>query len=144
MPTIAGAAQAADRTYANARFGYTIDYPAELIAQPESDNSDGRAFRSPDGKVEALLLGRYNAEGASMTALAKEAEADRTEKPAYARIARDFFAISRRAGANILYEKLLMAGDLECVFRITYPAADHAHWGRGDLARMSASLRQGR
>jgi hypothetical protein len=139
---MASSAQAADRTYANARFGYTIAYPAELIPQPEAENGDGRAFRSRDGTVEALAWGAYNSLDDSVAALARQAEADCTAKPSYQRIAASFFAISCRAGANILYEKMQISGDVESAFRITYPAAAHAHWD-AVTARMSASLTEG-
>ena len=57
--------------------------------------------------------------------------------------AASFFAVSCRAGANILYEKMLISGDVESAFRITYPATAHAHWD-AVTARMSASLTEGR
>ena len=41
------------KTYTNARFGYSISYPADvLMPQGESDNGDGQKFLSRDGRGE--------------------------------------------------------------------------------------------
>src|SRR5258707_225555 len=57
-----GAAQHTYRTYHNARFDYSISYPADvLIPQGESENHDGQKFRSRDGRAEMLVYGSYNA-----------------------------------------------------------------------------------
>ncbi len=41
------------KTYSNARFDYSISYPAGLLeAQGEADNGDGQTFRAKDGHAE--------------------------------------------------------------------------------------------
>jgi hypothetical protein len=133
------AAPALAGVYGNARFGYSIAYPPELVPQPESENSDGRAFRSADGRVEALVWGAYNALDESPAQLAAEAERDCGAPPTYRRVTAAFFAISCAAGGRVFYEKMLIRGDTLTAFRITYPAADHVRWDRV-TAQMSASL----
>jgi len=49
------------KTYHNARFGYHIDYPADLRPQPEPDNGDGRRFVSADGQTVLTAYAGYNA-----------------------------------------------------------------------------------
>src|SRR5215212_2313800 len=47
-------------SYANARFLYSIEYPAGiLIPQREADNRDGRQFFSRDGHAKMMVFGRY-------------------------------------------------------------------------------------
>src|SRR5437588_5064694 len=55
------------RTYTNARFGYSISYPASvLVPQGESDNGDGQIFRSRDGHAEMRVFGRYNVQNETL------------------------------------------------------------------------------
>jgi hypothetical protein len=141
LASVATAASAAtEGRYENDRYAYSIAYPAALIPEPESDNGDGRAFHSADGTVKALVWGSYNASGESPAQLAKEAESDCTAAPAYQRITRTFFAVSCRAGSNIVYQKTLIATDLLTNFQITYPAAAQGRWG-AIVTAMSASMR---
>ena len=47
------------KRYDNARFGYSVCYPPELVPQREADDGDGREFKSRDGKVTARAYGGY-------------------------------------------------------------------------------------
>lgn len=38
-----------NNSYCNGRFGFCMDYPKNLVAQPESDNGDGRVFTDASG-----------------------------------------------------------------------------------------------
>ena len=49
------------KTYANARFKYSISYPADLlIPQGEAENGDGQVFREKSSSVEMRVYGGYN------------------------------------------------------------------------------------
>jgi hypothetical protein len=134
------AAAAPTQTYLNARYGYSIAYPSDLKAEPESDNGDGRVFTSADGSVEARVWANYNATDETPGRLAADAASDCTSAPTYHRVAKGFVAISCRKGADILYQKTLIHKDLLATFEITYPAADHARWD-AVVAQMGGSLR---
>ena len=129
--------------YLNARFGYGVDYPQQLIPQPESENGDGRAFRSADGRTEALVWGGYNALDQTPQELAREAEQDCAGSPAYERVTATLVAMSCVSGGRIIYQKTLIHGDVLTSLRITYPAAERARWDP-IAARMSTALRRGR
>ena len=45
------------RPYANARFGYVIDLPADFTVAAEADNGDGVTLASKDGKAELRVFG---------------------------------------------------------------------------------------
>jgi len=49
------------KTYSNARFGYSLEYPTVLVPQPEATNCDGRQFISPDKKKNLRAFGSFNA-----------------------------------------------------------------------------------
>jgi hypothetical protein len=133
-------AAARDHHYVNARFGFSVDYPADLVPQPESDNGDGRRFLTPNYPFVALAWGAYNAENETLAQLAKEAESDCSAPPVYQRIAATFFAMSCRSANQVIYEKMLLKGGTETALRIEYPAVANARWAPV-VARMSASLR---
>src|SRR5580704_1163054 len=68
-----------------------VAYPSDLIPQPESENSDGRAFLSRNGNVEATAWGMWKAAISQSTPdLARESETDCAGPPAYERIASTF------------------------------------------------------
>src|SRR5437763_1722717 len=47
-------------TYSNARFSYSISYPADLLLpQGEADNGDGQRFTSRDKRAEMIVYGGY-------------------------------------------------------------------------------------
>jgi hypothetical protein len=46
-------------SYVNARFGYETAVPPGFACAPESDNGDGRACRSQDGKAKLTVWGGY-------------------------------------------------------------------------------------
>src|SRR5207244_2912359 len=55
------------KTYANARFKYSISYPTDLlIPQGESENGDGQVFREKSGSVEMRVYGGYNVSNESL------------------------------------------------------------------------------
>src|SRR5213080_1144280 len=61
------------RTYANARFDYSISYPASLlIPQGESANGDGQVFRARDGSAEMRVYGRNNVNNETLRGLFSE------------------------------------------------------------------------
>ncbi|MBL7978821.1 MAG: hypothetical protein JNN12_10815 [Bacteroidetes Order II. Incertae sedis bacterium] len=45
------------KLYANARFNYSIKYPAAMIADPPPTNGDGQSYRSADGLAEYTTWG---------------------------------------------------------------------------------------
>jgi hypothetical protein len=54
-------AQPKFQAYTNARFGYSIDYPSDiLIPQEEAENGDGRHFVSKDGNADLAVWGELS------------------------------------------------------------------------------------
>ena len=61
------------KKYTNARFGYEISYPENLLLpQGEADNDDGQRFLSPDKQVEMLVWGSNNALGETIASSFKK------------------------------------------------------------------------
>jgi len=63
---VPGASSASEQrgfaTYANARYGYSIAYPDDLLTPgKEADDGDGLAFSAKTGGARVAVWGRYNA-----------------------------------------------------------------------------------
>jgi hypothetical protein len=133
-------------TYANPRFGTTIDYPADLFVarDPPPDNGDGQAFRSRNGRIHLAVWGRYNVDGNSP----QQYVDDYVEKDGgitYRQITARHFIVSGLRNGDIFYQRCNFAappGDVVDCFKTTYPAADKAAMD-AVVARLSQSLRSG-
>ena len=132
-------------TYVNARFGYSVSYPADLLVpEPEADNGDGRRFHARRGTAAMLVWGAYNAEKQSPAGIARQYEADcgagkvtyKVAKPALVA-----FSCITPAG-RLIYQKTLIRRDVLATVRFEYPAAEQATWNPV-VQRVSASLSAG-
>ncbi len=133
---------AADSTYANARYGYTVRYPGELFkSQGEADNGDGGVFKGRGNHAEFRVWANYAAMNQSAKELADEAEHDCIKRPAAYRVAKaNLVAVSCAIkGGRIMYEKMLIHDGLTVAFYMTYPASERARWDKV-TARIAGSL----
>lgn len=99
------------RTYRNARFGYSVLYPANLVSpRPESANGDGRVFKSSDGKTTLTVWGEHNAFDRSLRAQMNTAKSDWAKdrgRITYSKMGRGFYVLSGLTGRQIFYEKTI-------------------------------------
>jgi hypothetical protein len=149
LPLSATAAPGPWNTYQNARFGYSVAYPADLLAPlPEAANGDGRHFQPRRGHADVAVWAGYDATGQSLGALADEAEQGCVGGHASYRVVRDakappFMAVScARPGGAVFYTKALRCKDVTTEIEFTYPNTESATWDPV-VARMSASLSAG-
>ncbi len=47
------------KQYTNARFGFVLTYPAELVAGEEAMNGDGREFHTKDGEFSLAAMAHF-------------------------------------------------------------------------------------
>jgi hypothetical protein len=112
-------AQGGYKTYANARFGYSISYPANiLVPQGEADNGDGQTFRSSDGKAEMRVFGRYNVQNETLKSAFDSAQEGKSVT--YKLLRGNFYVVSGHEGGKIFYEKTMLKGDTFKTFMIEY------------------------
>lgn len=144
----AASAAAQDRwtTYANPRFGTTIDFPTDLFPQrdPPPENGDGQAFRSRDGRARLAVWGSYNA--SSDTPESYLQGIAKSEGATYRRVTASYFVVSGLRDGDIYYQRCNFAArpdDTIHCFEATYPAADKAAMD-AIMPRLSQSLRAGR
>ena len=116
-------AQGGYKTYSNARFGYSVSYPANiLIPQGEPDNGDGQVFRSSDGHAEMRVFGRYNVQNETLRSAFNSAQEGKSVT--YKLLRGNFYVVSGHEGGKIFYEKTMLKGDTFKTFMIEYDEAD--------------------
>ena len=132
-------------TYVNARFGYSVSYPADLLVpEPEADNGDGRKFHARRGTAAMLVWGAYNADNRSPEQIAREYEADCGAGKVTYKVAKPglvAFSCTTPAG-RVIYQKTLIRHDVLSTVRFEYPAGEQAIWDPA-VQRVSASLSAG-
>ncbi|TPG66538.1 hypothetical protein [Hymenobacter nivis] len=126
---LAALAPPAYRAYHNARFGYRIDYPADLRAQPEAENGDGRRFVSADGQTVLTAYASYNALDGGLAADRRIARQSWQEKHATLtldQLTRTGYVLSGQVKGTIFYEKTVLKSNTLTTFLWEYPAARKA------------------
>jgi hypothetical protein len=113
-------AQSNYKTYINARFGYSISYPADLLApQGEADNGDGQIFKNRDAEMRVfgsnmLLKGTLLKE---FNSVVKEHGTTVT----YKTYRKNYFVVSALSEGYIFYQKTIARSDgVFITFMITY------------------------
>jgi hypothetical protein len=120
------------QTYVNVRYAYQLCYPAGLLkAQPEPDNSDGRAFAGRDG-AQLLVFGSNNILESSLAVEASDQARGYTGKSgkiSYRAWGRGWMVLSGDDGADTLfYTKTFERGDQFLAFQLKYPKAAAAKY----------------
>jgi len=112
------------QTYSNARFKYSISYPADLLApQGESENGDGQVFREKsNSSVEMRVYGGHNALNESLRSRYDVVVRQWNKGVTYKVIRRDWFVVSAMVNGKIHYQKTILRGDIFKTFEIEYDA----------------------
>ena len=128
------------RTYTNARFGYSIAYPANLlIPQGESENGDGQVFRALDGSAEMRVYGRNNVNDETLRGLFSELSREWGANITYKVIRQDWFVVTALVNGKIHYQKTMLRRGVFKTFEIEYDSSRRAIFD-GVTARISKSF----
>lgn len=119
------------RTYANARYKYSISYPANLLEpQGEPDNGDGQKFASKEGRAELIVYGANNIDSETTKSAfdnaVKELGGEAGRVVTYKVMKKHWFVISGRHDKNIFYSKTINRGDTLVTFIFEYPESERA------------------
>jgi hypothetical protein len=130
------------KTYSNPRFGFTVEHPATMTAQPPPEDGDGREWTTDGGRVSLRAFGANNVDHLTP---ARQAAADgRGVHVSYRRIAGRVVTVSGTVhhGRTIVYERDVVGkGSIDSlVWR--YPASQKARWD-GPVTRTARTLRPG-
>jgi hypothetical protein len=130
------------RTYANARFGYSLCYPRPFLrAGQEAPNGDGISLAGQGGG-QVLVFGSNNVDGESLEHLTAATYKDHVlkgESVTYQRVAQKWAVLSGAAGSSVFYEKIVARDDQFITLSMQYPKKNQAAWGP-IVSRMSRCL----
>lgn len=115
-------------SYANARFLYSIDYPAGiLIPQREADNRDGRKFLSRDGHAQMITFGRYALDTDTLQKEYEDAikgEGGQSRIISLKKLKGNWFVVSGSENGKIFYRKTIFNGGAFKTFSIEYDESE--------------------
>ena len=125
---LAAPAQPADyQTYNNARFAYSISYPANLLVpQGEAENGDGQTFRSKDGGAEMRVWGQYNVNNESLRSAFDQAVNQLGSGVSYKVMRPGWFVVTALVDGKIRYRKTMLRRDVFKTFEIEYHESQKA------------------
>ncbi len=111
------------RRYANARFGYAVDLPADFKTVSVLENSDGISLESSDGRAKISVWGNHLTEGGffNESELRKNFENDDGWKFTYEKRGASWASVSGVKGDRIIYlRQIALCDDTMGNFRIEY------------------------
>jgi hypothetical protein len=112
-------------TYRNERYGFTVDYPANLLRPDEPvGDGHGQAFASPDGSASLLV---YGTERGTEAALREDYETELARddlRVTYQVIRSDWFVVSGYQGPYIFYQRTHRTEGGLRTFRLRHHATD--------------------
>jgi hypothetical protein len=118
-------------TFRNERFGFSLDYPADVFQlERASDAGDGQIFVSREGDARLLVGALSNNDGLSPAAyqnyVARQSYADFAIS--YRRLSASWFVLSGQGKGKTFYEKVIFScnGRLINSFAMIYPS-DRGH-----------------
>jgi hypothetical protein len=115
------------KTYANARFSYSISYPANLlIPLGEADNGDGQTFRAQDGRAEMRVWGQNNFNGETLRADFTRTVNEWGDGVNYKVIKGEWFVVSALVNGKVHYQKTMLRRGVFKTFLIEYDATHRA------------------
>jgi len=119
--------------YSNARYGYSVSYPRDLLRPlPEADNGDGRIFKAKTGAAEFRVFAEGNALDESAELIAKRAESDCPDRKASYRVVKPALVVvsCTMTNGHVYYQKTLIRGGMETTMTANYPKSEGQIWAR--------------
>ncbi len=125
-------------TYQNARFGYSIAYPADLFEpQGEAGNGDGQVFAGEN--AEMRVYGSYLLLNKTLLKEYNVAVKER-ENVSYKLYRKNFFVVSGTENGKIYYRKTMAKSGAFITFSIEYDESESAVYDK-ITARIVESLK---
>ena len=129
-------------TYSNARYGYSVSYPRDLLSPlPEAENGDGRIFKAKMGTAEFRVFAEANALDESAELIAKRAEGGcQDHKASYRVVKPTLVAVScTMTNGHVYYQKTLIRDGMETTMTADYPKPEGQIWARA-ISVMSKTM----
>ena len=122
-------------TYQNDRFGFALDYPADLFMADDRALGDfWRLFVSHDSRARLLVTAGFNTRRLT-PATYRQSMVNGLYRGAsleYAPLRKTWFVLAGSSGADMFYERVTFACDGRIIhrWRLTYPASERDHYSQ--------------
>ena len=117
-------------TYTNQRYGFTINYPENLIPGTPPTNGDGLVFKSVDDTVSLTASGSNNALFKTTEESYNDALSNLNVVPSYKNLLDNSYAISWEENGIIYYEYTVVGEGSINSFIIHYPSNQQSIYGQ--------------
>ncbi len=114
------------RPYANARFGYAVDLPANFTIANEADNGDGMTLKSVDGTAELRVFGTNRMEDSFAAEIKGRIEMNKQDgwQISYSKPSKTWASYSGTRKDRILYVRAVaLCQDATGYLMLEYPKA---------------------
>ena len=117
------------RRYSNSDYGYTFEYPDNLLQWGEPIGGDrGQAFETADGTATLLVFATDDEAGALRDQY--ETELNRDDQDVTYEVMRpDWFVVSGYEGRYVFYQRTFRSGGGLRTFRLRHLASDREYFG---------------
>lgn len=116
------------KTYTNERFGFSINYPSNLIPGNSPTNGDGLEFKSADCRVTLGVWGSYNALSKTIEDSYSAKINSLPVKPAYTHLNSNSYILSWEENGIIHYSYSILGKSCFNGFSFTYPASEKDYY----------------
>ena len=120
-PSIPSSEDVGFKTYANARYGFRIDFPQSFVAGQAPENGDGMKFESPDGHAMLAVYSSHDP-GQGLADYYADALQSTKGEVGYHTSDRNWFVITSKEGETLNYQKTFVGGASENSFTMSFPA----------------------
>lgn len=115
------------KEYVNARFGFKMSYPAELVANPDPENGDGREYHTRNKEFSVTGYGHFLVD-TTLNSLWEDDLKEYGSHLTYKRKSATWYVVSGVKDGQEFYRKVLTKGDNCAVLHFTYPHAKSAQY----------------
>lgn len=118
-------------TYGNARFGYSISYPSNLIPKGEAENGDGQVFEAKDKSAKLTVWGSNNALNQSLKEIYNGDLKEYGKAVTYKSLGANSYVISGKRNGKIFYQKTIKSDeDVYFTFILEYAESKRATYDK--------------
>jgi hypothetical protein len=111
------------KTYTNARFGFRLVRPPELVASRAPDNGGGQEFHTKDKEFSLSAFAHFVQEGESLTTMWEAELKDLGKTVTYQKKGDGWYVVSGVKDGTEFYHKTFVKNGNFASFEITYPHA---------------------
>ncbi len=140
-PSIQSSEDVRFKTYANARYGFRIDFPQSFVAGQAPENGDGMKFKSPDGHAMLAVYGSNNP-GQGLADYYADALRSTKGELGYHISGKTWFVITSKEGETLSYQKTFVGSASENSFTLSFPADEKSTYD-GVVTHIEKSFHHG-